>query len=67
MSELSVAGLFAWLDEGPRFPSSVPPSPLMPPPNGDTIPPLVAMPHRGMFRGVWVPGLKNGLKTAAKG
>ena len=56
MNELSVAGLFAWLDEGPRFPFSVPPSPLLPLPNGDLIPPLVARLHPGiqsLFRGVW--------------
>ena len=40
MSELSAAELFAWLDEGTCFPSLVPPSPLMSPPNDDSIPPL---------------------------
>ena len=34
--------------EGSRSPSSVPPSPLVPPPNGDSIPPLVARLHRGV-------------------
>ena len=56
MSELSAAGLFAWLDEGPRFPSSVPPSPFLPLPNGDSIPPLVARLHPGVSRSVVVSG-----------
>ncbi len=54
MSELSATGLLAWLycasarRRISRSPSSVPPSPLVPPPNGDSIPPLVARLHRGV-------------------